>query len=121
IIKLTPPASGSTPVDVELDYGRFEDLFGTEWSSRLKLTQLPECFLTTPELEECGTPITIPTSNDPATGTVRATVDPADGQPQGLAAQSGGGPAVLAATDSASGAGGTYKATSLSATGSWTA
>ncbi|WP_436992586.1 polymorphic toxin-type HINT domain-containing protein [Streptomyces sp. enrichment culture] len=121
IIKITPPAAGSTPVDVELDYGQFEDLFGHEWSSRLKLTQLPECFLTTPELEECATPVTVPTSNDPATETIRATIDPADGQVQGLSTQSGGGSAVLAATDSASGAGGTYKATSLSASGSWTA
>ncbi|MER7832173.1 polymorphic toxin-type HINT domain-containing protein [Streptomyces sp. NPDC095602] len=121
IIKITPPAAGSTPVDVELDYGQFEDLFGHEWSSRLKLTQLPECFLTTPELEECATPVAVPSSNDPATETIRATIDPADGQVQGLSTQSGGGSAVLAATDSASGAGGTYKATSLSASGSWTA
>ncbi|WP_187645593.1 polymorphic toxin-type HINT domain-containing protein [Streptomyces sp. TRM49041] len=121
IIKVTPPETGSTPVDVELDYGQFEDLFGNEWSSRLKLTQLPECFLTTPELTECNTPVDIPSSNDPSSETVRATVDPAAGQAQGLSTQSGGGPVVLAATDSASGAGGTYKATSLSATGSWTA
>ncbi|MFE0276314.1 polymorphic toxin-type HINT domain-containing protein [Streptomyces sp. NPDC058992] len=121
IITVTSPASGSTPVDVELDYGRFEDLFGTEWSSRLKLTQLPECFLTTPELEECATPVDVPSENDPSAGTVRATVDPAASQAQGLSAQAGGGPVVLAATDSASGAGGTYKATPLSATGTWTA
>ncbi|WP_228976392.1 RNase A-like domain-containing protein [Streptomyces sp. DH12] len=121
LIKLTPPEAGSTPVDVELDYGRFEDLFGNEWSTRLQLVQLPECFLTDPQLDECATPVTIPSSNDPGTGTVRATVDPAAGQAQGLSTQAGGGPVVLAATDSASGAGGTYKATPLSATGSWTA
>ncbi|KUH36238.1 MULTISPECIES: polymorphic toxin-type HINT domain-containing protein [Streptomyces] len=121
LIKLTPPEAGSTPVDVELDYGRFEDLFGNEWSTRLQLVQLPECFLTDPQLDECATPVAMPSSNDPATGTVRATVDPAAGQAQGLSTQAGGGPVVLAATDSASGAGGTYKATSLSTTGSWTA
>ncbi len=61
LITVTPPESGSTPVDIELDYGQFEDLFGiSEWSSRLKLTQLPQCFLTTPELEECTTPSTCP-------------------------------------------------------------
>ncbi|WP_236242795.1 polymorphic toxin-type HINT domain-containing protein [Streptomyces sp. CC228A] len=121
LITVTPPESGSTPVDIELDYGQFEDLFGTEWSSRLKLTQLPQCFLTTPELEECTTPVDVPSSNDPSGDTVRATVDPAASQAQGLSTQSGGGPVVLAATDSAAGAGGTYKATPLSATGTWSA
>ncbi|WNO76950.1 polymorphic toxin-type HINT domain-containing protein [Streptomyces sp. AM8-1-1] len=121
LIKVTPPPAGSTPVDVELDYGHFEDLFGTEWSSRLKLTQLPSCFLETPELDECATAVDIPSANNPGTETIRATVDPAAGPAQGLTAQAGGGPIVLAATDSAAGAGGTYKATPLSATGSWTA
>ncbi|MGA5424461.1 polymorphic toxin-type HINT domain-containing protein [Streptomyces lavendulocolor] len=121
VIKITPPETGSTPVDVELDYGQFEDLFGNEWSSRLKLTQLPECFLTTPELEECTTTVDVPSANDPSTDTVRATIDPAASQIQGLTTQTGGGPVVLAATDSASGAGGTYKATPLAATGNWTA
>ncbi|WP_139216426.1 polymorphic toxin-type HINT domain-containing protein [Streptomyces sp. CC77] len=121
LITVTPPDTGSTPVDIELDYGQFEDLFGTEWSSRLKLTQLPQCFLTTPELEECTTPVDVPSSNDPSADTVRATVDPAASQAQGLSTQSGGGPVVLAATDSAAGAGGTYKATPLSATGTWSA
>ncbi|GAA4794320.1 RHS repeat-associated core domain-containing protein [Streptomyces sanyensis] len=121
IITVTPPAGGSTPVDVELDYSAFEDLYGTEWSTRLKLTQLPECFLTTPELPECTTAVEVSSENDPATGTVRATVDPADAPTTGLSPQSGGGPAVLAASDSASGAGGTYKATPLSPSGTWSA
>ncbi|MET9701222.1 ricin-type beta-trefoil lectin domain protein [Streptomyces sp. NPDC006529] len=123
IIKVTPPATGSTAVDVQLDYKKFEDLFGTEWSSRLELKQLPECFLTTPDVAECTTAKDVPSTNDPSTGTVRATVDPATAPGQGLRtmAVGGGGPMVLAASDSASGAGGTYKASSLSASGSWTA
>ncbi|MFD9307743.1 ricin-type beta-trefoil lectin domain protein [Streptomyces sp. NPDC060048] len=123
IIKVTPPAEGSTPVDVQLDYKQFEDLYGTEWSTRLELKQLPACFLTTPTLPECSAAKRIPSTNDPATGTVRATVDPATAPGQGMRtmAVGGGGPTVLAATDSASGAGGTYKATSLSPSGSWTA
>ncbi|WP_405807147.1 polymorphic toxin-type HINT domain-containing protein [Streptomyces sp. NBC_00210] len=121
IITLTPPSTGSTPVDVELDYSKFEDLYGTEWSSRLELVQLPQCFLTSPELAECTTAVDVPSDNDPSGETVRATVDPAASQAQGLTPQAGGGPVVLAATDSAAGAGGTYKATSLSPTGTWTA
>ncbi|MFE2153308.1 ricin-type beta-trefoil lectin domain protein [Streptomyces lavendulae] len=123
LIKVTPPAEGSTPVDVQLDYKKFKDLYGTEWATRLELKQLPACFLTTPDLPECTAAQDVPSTNDPATGTVRATVDPATAPSQGLRTMTGGsgGPTVLAATDGASGAGGTYKATSLSASGAWTA
>ncbi|MFD1830390.1 polymorphic toxin-type HINT domain-containing protein [Streptomyces desertarenae] len=121
VITVTPPDTGATPVDVALDYSRFEDLYGTEWATRLKLEQLPECFLTTPELEECTTPVEVPSTNDPSTDTVRATIDPATARAPGLSTQSGGGPVVLAATDSGEGAGGTYRATSLSPSGTWTA
>ncbi|MGW0394260.1 ricin-type beta-trefoil lectin domain protein [Streptomyces sp. NPDC003042] len=123
LIKVTPPAEGSTPVDVQLDYNKFKDLYGTEWATRLELKLLPECFLTTPDLPECSVFQDVPSTNDPATGTVRATVDPATAPGQGMRtmAVGGGGPMVLAASDGASGAGGSYTATSLSATGSWTA
>ncbi|MEU9942377.1 ricin-type beta-trefoil lectin domain protein [Streptomyces lavendulae] len=123
LIKITPPAEGSTPVDVQLDYKKFKDLYGTEWATRLQLKQLPACFLTTPELPECSAAQDVPSVNDPATGTVRATIDPATTPAQGLRTMTGGsgGPTVLAASDGASGAGGTYKATSLSPSGSWSA
>ncbi|MFF4498664.1 polymorphic toxin-type HINT domain-containing protein [Streptomyces sp. NPDC001546] len=123
LIKVTPPAEGSTPVDVQLDYKKFKDLYGTEWATRLELKQLPACFLTTPDLPECTVAQDLPSTNDPATGTVRATIDPATAPSQGLRTMAGGsgGPTVLAASDGASGAGGTYKATSLSPSGSWTA
>ncbi|UQX03669.1 ricin-type beta-trefoil lectin domain protein [Streptomyces sp. RerS4] len=123
LIKVTPPVDAATPVDVQLDYKKFKDLYGTEWATRLELKQLPECFLTTPDLPECSVSKDVPSTNDPATGTVRATVDPATSPGQGLRtmAVGGGGPMVLAASDGASGAGGTYKATSLSSSGQWTA
>ncbi|MFF4010641.1 polymorphic toxin-type HINT domain-containing protein [Streptomyces sp. NPDC001717] len=123
LIKVTPPAEGSTPVDVQLDYKQFKDLYGTEWSTRLQLKMVPECFLSTPNLPECSVSKDVPSTNDPSTGTVRATVDPntAPGQGMRTMAVGGGGPMVLAASDAGSGAGGTYKATSLSPSGSWSA
>ncbi|MGW7312722.1 ricin-type beta-trefoil lectin domain protein [Streptomyces sp. NPDC054865] len=123
LIKVTPPADGVTPVDVQLDYSKFKDLYGTEWATRLELTQLPECFLTRPDLPECSVSKDVPSTNDPATGTVRATIDPATSPGMGMRtmAVGGGGPMVLAASDGASGAGGTYKSSSLSPSGSWTA
>ncbi|MFD9374178.1 ricin-type beta-trefoil lectin domain protein [Streptomyces sp. NPDC059999] len=125
LITLTPPATGATPIDVALDYDKFKDLYGTEWASRLQLKQLPECFLNTPDLPECSVSKDIPNTTDPFEKNVRATVDPATATPsgQGMRAMSGtgGGSIVLAASDGAAGAGGTYKASSLSSSGSWTA
>ncbi|MFJ3841053.1 polymorphic toxin-type HINT domain-containing protein [Streptomyces sp. NPDC090054] len=123
LIKVTPPSDGVTPVDVQLDYKQFKDLYGTGWATRLELKQLPACFLETPDRPECSAAKDVPSTNDPATGTVRATVDPATAPGQGMRtmAVGGGGPMVLAASDGASGAGGTYKASSLSPSGSWTA
>lgn len=121
IITVTPPSTGSTPVDVELDYSKFQDLFGTEWASRLKLVQFPACFATTPTVPECATPVDVPSTNDPSAQTVRATIDPAASPVQGMATQTGSNEsAVLAAIDAAAGAGGTYRATSLAPSGSWT-
>ncbi|MFD9410177.1 ricin-type beta-trefoil lectin domain protein [Streptomyces sp. NPDC059989] len=123
LIKITPPADASTPVDVKLDYAKFRDLYGTEWASRLKLKQLPECFLTTPDLPECSVSKDVPSTNLPSEKKVLATVDPTSAPVQGLRTMTGGGAGtmVLAASDGAAGAGGTYKATSLSPSGSWTA
>ncbi|MEU9305067.1 hypothetical protein [Streptomyces sp. NPDC048269] len=124
LIKVTPPADGATPVDVQLDYTKFKDIYGTEWASRLKIRQLPACFLETPTAPDCSVSKEVPSINDPSTATVRATVDPATAPAQGLrtlALNGGSGPMVLAASDSGSGVGGTYKATSLAPSGSWTA
>ncbi|MEW2417876.1 ricin-type beta-trefoil lectin domain protein [Streptomyces sp. NPDC046866] len=126
LIKVTPPAEGSAPADVLLDYTKFRDLYGTEWATRLQLKQYPECFLTTPTLPECSASKDVPTTNDPTTNTVRATVDPATAPTQGLttmalSAASGGGSMVLAASDGAVGAVGSYKATPLTPSGSWSA
>lgn len=126
LIKVTPPAEGSAPADLVLDYTKFKDLYGTEWASRLKLKMYRACILEVPRRPDCDlTPTDVPTSNDPVTQTVRATVDPTVTPTQGLrtmALSSGASePKVLATSDGASGVSGTYTATPLSPTGSWTA
>ncbi|ROQ93870.1 intein/RHS repeat-associated protein [Streptomyces sp. 2132.2] len=132
----------AAPVSVELDYNAFKNAYGGSWGSRLRFTALPACALTTPERPECrnGTPVT--TRNDAQTGTLTATVDapargesapavgsfakprsqaPSAAQPMMLASAAGAAPMVLAAAPGADGANGTFKATSLSATGTWQA
>ncbi|MFI1649841.1 polymorphic toxin-type HINT domain-containing protein [Streptomyces avidinii] len=123
IIKITPPADAVNPVDVGLDYSKFQDLYGTEWASRLKLRQYPACFLDHPELPECSVSVEVPSSNDPDRKRVVATLDPAGVPAQGMRTMTGGAAAAMAvvASDGGAGAGGSYKATSLSPSGSWTA
>ncbi|MFD8891686.1 polymorphic toxin-type HINT domain-containing protein [Streptomyces sp. NPDC059566] len=124
IIKITPPVDAVNPVDVALDYSKFQDLYGTEWSSRLKLRQYPACFLEHPELPECSVSVDVPSSNDAGGKKVIATLDPAATPVQGMQTMSAGGAAgamAVVASDGAAGAGGSYKATSLSPSGSWTA
>ncbi|WP_405958962.1 polymorphic toxin-type HINT domain-containing protein [Streptomyces sp. NBC_00868] len=122
IITITPPADAVNPVDVALDYSKFEDLYGTEWSSRLKLRQFPACFLDIPRPPGCDISTDVPSSNEPGENRVIATLTPAAAPVQGMHTMTAGsGPSVLVASDGASGAGGTYKATSLSPSGTWTA
>ncbi|OEJ35333.1 hypothetical protein BGK67_32185 [Streptomyces subrutilus] len=122
MIKITPPADAVNPVDVALDYSKFEDLYGTEWASRLKLRQFPACFLVTPELPECSVSTDVPSVNEPGKKRVIATVNPTAAPVQGMHTMTAGSAEVaLVASDGAAGAGGSYKATSLSASGKWTA
>lgn len=81
-----PPENGVRQVQVQVDYDRFTDLAGADWSSRLGIVRIPECHATTPDLEECS-PTPVDSTNDTEQGTVTATLD--------LAAA--GGPAVAEA------------------------
>ncbi|MEU5811725.1 ricin-type beta-trefoil lectin domain protein [Streptomyces sp. NPDC047718] len=124
LIKITPPADASAPVDVRLDYTKFRDLYGSEWASRLQLKQFPACFLETPDLPECSVGKDIPSTNIPSEKAVVATVDPTTATVQGMrtmTGSAGGGAVALVASDSAAGSSGSYKATSLSPSGTWTA
>ncbi|HEX4813387.1 MAG TPA: RHS repeat-associated core domain-containing protein [Nonomuraea sp.] len=96
-------------VEVGLDYAAFKDAYGGDWSSRLRLVQVPACALTTPQAAGCAQATLVKTRNDLGTSRLTATVP--------LAA--GGEPTVLAATAAASGDDGDYKATSLKPAATW--
>lgn len=100
------------PAKVEIDYGSFKGAYGGDWASRLRLVQLPACALTTPDQAACQAATAVKTTNDTETSTLTAQVT--------VAAQSSGA-TVLAAEAGASGSSGTYKATSLQPSGSWSA
>ncbi|WP_213457195.1 polymorphic toxin-type HINT domain-containing protein [Rhizomonospora bruguierae] len=99
--------SAAAPVGVTVDYGKFATAYGADWGSRLRLVRLPECALTTPERTECrGTEI--PTRNDTHARTATADV-------------SFGGAQLMALAAAPSGPAGSYGATTLSASGTWSA
>ncbi|WSQ23532.1 NucA/NucB deoxyribonuclease domain-containing protein [Streptomyces zaomyceticus] len=143
LVTVQAPATGSVPIDVALQYKTFENLHGADWASRLRLVQFPECYLTTPLDEACQAYEELETVNDPVTHTVKATVDTAaDGTvtpaSTGTATQTGpaimqasyttatpaaagGDKAVIGAVDSGAGPGGSFKATPLASSGTWSA
>ncbi|MFF5443570.1 RHS repeat-associated core domain-containing protein [Streptomyces sp. NPDC012888] len=98
-----------TPARVEVAYDAFRHAYGGDWAARLRLVQLPSCALTTPERPECRTQKPLPTENDVRTGklTTRTALAPTA--------------MVMAATAEESGPTGTYKATSLQPSGTWSA
>ncbi|MFD9339074.1 polymorphic toxin-type HINT domain-containing protein [Streptomyces sp. NPDC060028] len=122
-------SAAAATTQVEVDYSKIKDAYGANWASSLRLSLLPACALTTPSKPEClkGTPLL--TQNDAQASTLTASVDlPASGAssplvksaPSALAAPAGG-VAVLSAAASADGSEGSFQATSLAPSGSWSA
>ncbi|MFB6833393.1 polymorphic toxin-type HINT domain-containing protein [Streptomyces hydrogenans] len=147
LVTVQAPATGSVPISVGLDYGTFQNVYGADWSSRLRLVQFPECYLTTPLEEACQAFEELETVNDTATHSITATVDTAADGTAAPASATGaptsgsgvmqaayttaaasavtpvatGDKAVIGAVDSGSGPGGSFKATPLASSGKWTA
>ncbi|MEU9400744.1 polymorphic toxin-type HINT domain-containing protein [Streptomyces sp. NPDC048242] len=92
-----------------LDYSSFAGLYGGDYASRLTLVRLPACALTTPEVKKCRTTEPVKTVNDTEKRTLTAS----------SVALGASGATVLAATTSAAGDRGDYKATSLSSSSTW--
>ncbi|WP_436776508.1 polymorphic toxin-type HINT domain-containing protein [Yinghuangia sp. YIM S09857] len=108
-------------VKVGVDYAAIRGAFGADWGSRVRLVTLPECALTTPELEQCRVQTPLPSVNDADVSQVVADVDLSALATPATAGRTAptGGAMVLAATAGASGPAGDFGATSLSSTGSW--
>ncbi|MFF8807891.1 hypothetical protein ACF08Q_22745, partial [Streptomyces omiyaensis] len=126
----TGSSTGSKPgrragVGVEVDYASIRGAYGAGWASRLRLVTLPACALTTPDRAECRRQTPLATRNDTADATLTATVPVAATGSAAPAAASGAasafGATLLAATAGTDGADGSFKPTSLSPSGSWSA
>ncbi|MER6396008.1 RHS repeat-associated core domain-containing protein [Kitasatospora sp. NPDC001603] len=116
-------------VSVSLDYSSIEQAYGGGWASRLRLVALPGCALTTPQRAECRRQTPIEFTNDPRARTLSGTVAVASAARTGTsgfaaassAARSAGATMAVAAVAGSGGSQGDYGATSLSASGAWTA
>lgn len=142
LIRVQAPDTGAVPVSVKLDYSTFQNLYGADWASRLRFVQFPDCYLTTPDDEACQAYEELETTNDVDGKAITATVDTTadagithaatkDSRLSGSrlfqaeyltsVAAAAGSTAVVGAVDSGSGAGGSFKATSLASDGKWEA
>jgi hypothetical protein len=119
-------AGGSGRVRVGLSYAGFSQVSGGNYGLGLGLEVLPACALTTPSRPACERGRPLPSVNDAATRTVSAVVSLAGARSVRHASSiktTEGGILVVAAVDSFSDGGdaGTYFATSLKPSGTWTA
>ncbi|MCL2585501.1 MAG: hypothetical protein FWE35_23935, partial [Streptosporangiales bacterium] len=107
-------AAGNTAkagkTQVSLDYSSFKDAYGSDYSSSLRLVELPACALTTPQVAACRKETPLPTANDEKASTLSAAVPLTAGTDAATA---------VAATPGPSGPGGNYSATKLTEAGSW--
>lgn len=138
VLAVRSTEGGRGAVDVTVDYSGFRHAYGGDWDSRLTLRQLPHCALSSPDKKDCQESEPLETDNDAAAATLSASVtlpaaDSAAGDQatpvakapatarsaSGLAA--GAGTVLLAATASAAGASGDFKATPLTPSAAWSA
>ncbi|WSZ94219.1 polymorphic toxin-type HINT domain-containing protein [Micromonospora sp. NBC_00858] len=104
----TDGIASAGPTDVTVDYRPFENAYGADWASRLRLVAVPSCALTAPHKSECA-PTPLPSRNDLAARSVSATV------PVGPTAT------LFAVSAASSGPTGDYAATSLQSSSTWSA
>ncbi|WP_371493453.1 hypothetical protein OG871_39150 [Kitasatospora sp. NBC_00374] len=147
LFTVKPTTAGQGSVRVGVDYSTFAEAYGGNYASRLHLVSLPACALTTPEVPACRVQTPLTTQRDAKTASVSAEVDlgaaPTTAtktsttedssraisatwsaeSTTALKASTTQAPQVLAATDSTGqegGATGSYAATPLAPSGSWT-
>ncbi|WP_327183053.1 polymorphic toxin-type HINT domain-containing protein [Streptomyces sp. NBC_01334] len=108
-------------VRLTVDYSEFAEGFGGSYASRLRLVQLPACAaVAVPGSKACPEqPKALPTVNDVKSGTVSADVTAAPAAAEGVSTMAGTATSLVAVAAGPSSAQGTYKATALAPSASW--
>ncbi|MGW2320177.1 polymorphic toxin-type HINT domain-containing protein [Streptomyces sp. NPDC001680] len=123
--------SGSGTARLSLDYSGFAQAYGGDFGSRLHLVRLPACALTSPQRPACRTQTSLRSNNDPRSKSLSTTLQlgSTPGGTSGVAqktATTGSPMMVMAAVSGSSdgdggGPSGSYAATTLKPSGSWSA
>ncbi|MFC4503264.1 MULTISPECIES: polymorphic toxin-type HINT domain-containing protein [Streptomyces] len=108
-------------VRLTVDYSEFAEGFGGSYASRLQLVQLPACAtVATPGSKACPEqPKALPTVNDVEAGTVSADVTAGPAAADGVSTMAADAASLVAVAAGPSSAQGTYKATALAPSASW--
>lgn len=109
MFSLTPTA-GDGQVSVGLNYSAFRDAVGADWGTRLRLVTLPSCALTTPTTPVCQVQTPIPSSTNNARSNILSASVRLPSTDSGV---------VLAATAGSAGSNGTFAASSLKPSETW--
>ncbi|MFJ4691674.1 polymorphic toxin-type HINT domain-containing protein [Streptomyces sp. NPDC088766] len=114
-------AAKAAKVRLTVDYSEFAEGFGGSYGSRLQLVQLPSCAtVAVPGSKECPEqPRVLPTVNDVEAGTVSADVTAAPAPAEGVSTMAAEATSLVAVAAGPSSAQGTYKATALAPSASW--
>lgn len=132
VFTATPVTGTAGQVSLGVDYKAFSQAYGGNYGSRLTLVTLPACALTTPQVAACRVRTPVPSSNNVDAQTVTgrvalaAPVGARTSSVPGVGSKAVSPMIVLAAASSPSdgdggGSAGTFSATSLKPSGSWTA
>ncbi|GAA3936870.1 RHS repeat-associated core domain-containing protein [Actinoplanes auranticolor] len=103
-VRLSAP-SGTSAVNVRIDYSTFAAAYGANWAERLRLVQVPACALTASPAATCSAE-PLPTVNRDSSVSAPVTVAAGRGT-------------IVALASGASGSSGDYGATSLSPSAAW--
>ncbi|WP_188317080.1 RHS repeat domain-containing protein [Solihabitans fulvus] len=121
LFSVAPTSAPGGAVSVGVDYSGFADAMGAGFGSRLHLVRLPACALTAPDKAECRSQESLASHNDAASKTVSADVAPQArlvGKSPTMSSAAAA-PMVLAAVAGPGGPAGSFEASSLTPSGSW--
>ncbi|MGW1062141.1 RHS repeat-associated core domain-containing protein [Micromonospora rubida] len=129
LIRVGRTDSGRTAGQVEMtvDYSTFGSAYGADWSSRLRLVQVPECALTSAAVKDCLV-VPLESRNTVRDRTVSASVSaspirPAlsrsDAKRYGMLPSTATGGTLIALLSGPSGGAGSFAASSLAPSSSW--
>ncbi len=82
---------------MRVSYGAFDQVFGGAWADRLQVIAYPECYLTTPDLDECSAGTMLPTTKNEGTKTLTFSTADAVAADVGVPSVGGSGVSGVAA------------------------